>query len=208
MSYRAIAGLELALDLAAAAQPHRIPLLWKSNGFLTPQAVDLIAPALTAVNIDVKAIDDDVHRRLTGAPLAPVLDAVERLRAAGVWSEISTPLIPGASDHPKQLTGIAARIARIDPDIPWHLARFTPDYRLTEHPPTSPATLTRAVAAGRAAGLRYVYVERALGPSGRRTSCLRCGQALVERDVWALTTLSVVHGACPACDSPVPGIWR
>lgn len=201
-------ALELALDLADAARPHRIPLLWKTNGFLTAGAVSLIAPALTAANIDIKAIDDDTHRQLTGAPLTPVLDTVERLRAAGVWIEISTPLIPGASDHPEQLTRIAARIARIDPDIPWHLARFTPDHRLTGHPPTPPATLAQAVTAARAAGLRYVYVERALGPAGRRTTCPRCGQTLVERDVWALTTLSVVHGACPACDTPVPGIWR
>lgn len=201
-------AVELALDLVDAAQPCGIRLLWKSNGFMTAQAVDLVAPALTAVNVDVKANDDDTHRRLTGAPLGPVLDAVERLRAAGVWVEISTPLIPGVCDHPTRLAGIAARIARIDPDIPWHLARFSPDYRLTDQPPTRPAALTRAVAIGHGAGLRYVYVERALGPQGRRTSCLVCGHVLIERDVWALAELTLANGACPACGAAVPGIWR
>lgn len=201
-------AVELALDLAKAARPSGIRLLWKSNGFLTAQAVDLVAPALTAVNIDVKANDDDAHRRLTGAPLGPVLDAIERLRAAGVWIEISTPLIPGASDQPRQLAGIAARIAGIDPDIPWHLARFSPDYRLTDHPPTPPAALAQAVAIGREAGLRYVYVERALGPRGRRTCCPACGHMLVEREVWALARLSLADGACPACRAAIPGVWR
>ncbi|MDT3398737.1 radical SAM protein [Streptomyces sp. B1866] len=74
---------ELTLALAEHARPLGVPLLWKSNGFLTPRAVDLVAPALEAVNIDVKAAEDAPHRRLTGAPLAPVLDALERFRARG-----------------------------------------------------------------------------------------------------------------------------
>ena len=201
-------AVELALDLVAAAGPGGIGLLWKSNGFLTAPAVDLIAPALTAANIDVKAHDDVTHRRLTGAPLRPVLDTIERLRAAGVWIEVSTPLIPGVCDHPTQLAGIAARIARIDPEIPWHLARFWPDYRLADRPPTPPTVLARAVATGHTAGLRYVYVERALGPHGRRTACAGCGYVLIERDVWALAASAVVDGACPVCGATVPGIWR
>jgi pyruvate formate lyase activating enzyme len=201
-------SVELALELAGAAQPHGIPLVWKSNGFLTAEAAHLVAPVLSAVNIDVKADDDDTHRRLTGAPLGPVLDTVERLRAAGVWIEICTPVIPGVSDRPDQLAGIAARIARIDPDIPWHLARFSPDFQLTEPPPTTPGALARAVAVGREAGLRYVYVERAMGAEGRRTSCPGCGHALVERDLWALTELRLVDGACPMCHARIPGLWR
>lgn len=201
-------AIELAVDLGRAAAPLDVPLLWKSNGFLTPEAVDVVAPFLTAVNIDVKADDDTAHRRLTGAPLGPVLDTIARFRAAGVWVEICTPLVPGASDRPHQLAGIAARIAALDPGIPWHLARFSPDHRLAGPPPTSPDALGEAVALGRAAGLRYVYVERALGPAGRRTACPSCGEVLIERDVWALAASSLRDGACPTCRTPVPGIWR
>ncbi|SDT45633.1 AmmeMemoRadiSam system radical SAM enzyme [Actinoplanes derwentensis] len=201
-------ALELALELVEAAGPEGIRLLWKSNGFLTPEAADLVAPILTAVNIDVKADDEQAHRRLTGASLGPVLDTVERLHAAGVWIEVTTPLIPGTSDSADQLAGIARRIARIDRDIPWHLARFSPDYRLTGQPPTSPEALARAVDVGRDAGLRYVYVERALGAPGRHTSCLTCGHVLIERDVWALAGMTLTDGACPECGAGVPGIWR
>jgi pyruvate formate lyase activating enzyme len=198
---------ELTLALAELARPHAIPLVWKSNGFLTPQAVDLLSPALTAVNIDVKAADDTAHRWLTGAPLGPVLDAVERFRAAGVWIEISTPLVPGTASEPAQLRAIAVRLASISRDLPWHLVRFTPDYRLVTARPSSPDSLAAAVAIGHEAGLRYVYVERALGPAGRRTACPACDTTVIDREIWALGENMLVSGSCPACGHHVPGLW-
>lgn len=198
---------ELTLALAELAAPHGIPLFWKSNGFLTAEAVDLVAPVLSAVNIDIKAADDAAHRRLTGAPLGPVLDTVERLRAAGVWVEISTPLVPTTAGEPAQLSAIARRLAAISPDMPWHLLRFTPDYQMVRAAPTTPQALATAVDIGREAGLRYVYVERALGAAGRRTICPSCAATLVERDIWALAANKLVDGACPRCGERVPGIW-
>ncbi|WP_250287145.1 radical SAM protein [Frankia sp. CiP1_Cm_nod2] len=198
---------ELTLDLAALAAPAGVPIVWKTNGFLTASAIDLVAGALDAVNIDVKAADEAAHRRLTGAPLRPVLDAVERLRAAGVWVEVSTPLIPGVSAEPEALRAVARHLAGIDPGIPWHLLRFTPDFRMRRPPPTSPRALAAARAAGRDAGLRFVYVERALGDAGRQTRCPTCDTVLVRRGIWETLESAVTHGRCPHCGQPVPGRW-
>lgn len=198
---------ELTLALAEHAAPAGIPLVWKTNGFLTPAAIDLVAPVLHAVNIDVKAAADAAHRRLTGAPLRPVLDAIERFRAAGVWVEVSTPLIPGVSADPDTLRAIAGHLAGIDPDIPWHLARFTPDFRMRRPPPTPPAALAEAVAIGRGAGLRFVYVERALGGAGRETRCPGCDAVLISRGIWETLENSVTVGACAHCALPIPGRW-
>jgi pyruvate formate lyase activating enzyme len=106
---------ELTLSLAEHAGPRGVPLVWKTNGFLTTAAVDMVAGALEAVNIDVKAADEGAHRRLTGAALRPVLDALERFRAAGVWVEVSTPLIPGVSAEPAALASIARHLAASTP---------------------------------------------------------------------------------------------
>jgi pyruvate formate lyase activating enzyme len=162
-------------------------------------------------NVDVKAADEAAHRRLTGESLRPVLDAVERFRGAGVWVEVSTPLIPGVSAEPAAIAAIARRLASIDPDIPWHLLRFTPDFRMRRPPPTGPDALAAAVAAGRAAGLRFVYVERALGPAGRATRCPGCDTVLVERGIWETSAVALAGAAgdaCPRCDRQIPGRWR
>jgi pyruvate formate lyase activating enzyme len=199
---------ELTLELARLAEPFGIPIVWKSNGFLTPQAIDLVIPVLAAVNIDVKAAHDSDHRQLTGAPLGPVLDTVERFFRAGVWVEVSTPLIPGTADTPEKISVIAGRIAAISRDIPWHVMRFTPDHQMVTATPSRPAALAEAVAIGRAAGLRFVFVERALGAAGRRTDCPRCATPLIQRDIWALRENLLTDGTCPACGLAIPGVWR
>lgn len=197
----------LAPELTLALAEYGLPLIWKTNGYLTAEAIDAVAPALTAVNIDIKAADEAGHRHLTGASLGPVLDAVERFRSAGVWVEVSTPLIPGTSADSVSLQSIAARLAVIDRDIPWHLLRFTPDFRLSSAAPTAPDALREARDIGHGAGLRFVYVERALGPEGRNTSCPVCGIKLVDRDIWKMVENVIVDGQCPRCGLPIPGRW-
>src|SRR3984957_13848737 len=194
---------ELTLDIAA----HGVPVVWKSNGYVTPEAIAVLAPALLAVNIDIKAADEAAHRRLTGASLGPVWKAVEEFRAAGEWVELSTPLIPGTSASPQTISVIAARIASIDANIPWHLLRFTPDYRMRRAAPTQPSALASARAIGREAGLAFVYVERALGSPGRKTSCPECGTQLVDRGVWSMVHNRLRDGRCPGCEFSMPGRW-
>jgi pyruvate formate lyase activating enzyme len=200
-------AIELTLALAEAGRPMGVDVVWKSNGFLTPAALAMVAPALAAVNVDVKAADEDRHRRLTGAPLAPVLDTIRELRARGVWVEVSTPLIPTVNADPAALAQIATTLARIDTAMPWHLLRFTPTFRMAEHRPTPPARLAEAVQIGRTAGLRHVYVERALGAAGRTTFCPACGAETVTRGIWSTEDNRLRHGACPACATPVQGRW-
>lgn len=198
---------ELTLQLAAEARPRSVPILWKSNGFLSSSALRQLAPALDAVNLDLKAADDRKHRALTGAPLAPIWDALEGFAAAGVWLEVSTPLVPGFCDSEQDWRTIAESIARIDPDIPWHLLRFTPDFRMRRARPTSPRDLERAASIGREAGLRHVYVERALGPEGRATTCQGCGRPVIRRGIASTLDVELEHGACATCREPIAGRW-
>ena len=199
---------ELTLALADRARGSGVELVWKTNGFITPEALDVVAPHLAAVNVDLKAIDETRHRGLTGAPLAPVLDAIGRFVRAGVWVEISTPLIPGVNADDDSIARLAETITRISPKIPWHLVRFMPDHRMRSLPPTSPGTLERAAALARQAGLQFVYVERALGLAGRNTQCPRCCETVVRRDIWRTIGDAAFDGQCPRCNHTLPGRWK
>ncbi|MDG6101429.1 radical SAM protein [Dactylosporangium aurantiacum] len=194
---------EMTLDLAARGRAVGVEVVWKSNGFLTPEAVAVCAPALAAVNIDLKGVDEPSHRRLTGAPAQPVVAAIRAFREHGTWVEVSTPLIPGVTDP----AAVATTIAAIGTDIPWHLVRFTPAYRMQDADPTAPDALVEAVDAGRAAGLRYIYVERALGDAGRATRCPSCAATVVRRGIWSLEENLLDNGRCPGCATVLEGRW-
>ena len=198
---------ELTIELAARAQPLGVPLVWKTNGFLTARAVDRLGPCLAAVNIDIKASDERRHRALTGASLAPIWETLERFRGLGVWVEVSTPLIPRISHTDEALSAIASRISHISPDIPWHILRFNPEFRMPNYLPSSTAALEKARTIGLDMGLRHVYVERALGATGRSTSCPTCGEVVIIRDIWAVSDMRLQEGRCAACGSSIAGVW-
>jgi pyruvate formate lyase activating enzyme len=200
-------AIELSLALAEAGGPAGVALVWKTNGFMTAAARKAVMPVLAAVNLDLKAADEAAHQELTGGALAPVLDTLADFLAAGIWVEVSTPVIPGVNARPDQLATIASRIAALSVDVPWHLLRWTPGYRLADGNPTTPQALREASQIGRQAGLRHVYVERAIGPEGRNTACPGCERTLVQRGIWALEHTDVDHGKCPYCGHHMAGRW-
>lgn len=200
-------SLAIELTLAIAALTAR-PLVWKTNGYMTPEAVEAVATHLAAVNVDLKAPDDARSRNLTGGALAPVIDTIDRFVRAGVWVEVSTPLIPDFNADAQSVKRMAEIVCRIGAHVPWHLLRFTPEFRMREMRPTHPDELAMASAIGSAAGLRHVYVERALGASGRNTACSGCRRDVVTRDIWKLRENVLVDGACPDCGTRVEGRWE
>lgn len=198
---------ELTLALAAHARPAGVPVMWKTNGFLTDAALDRLLPALDAVNVDLKAVDDASHRALTGAPLAPVLAAMARMAASGLWVEVSTPLLPGFNDDERWVRAMARSVAALGPEVPWHLLRFQPEFRWKDRDPTHPDALARAAVWARDEGLHHIYVERALGEVGRTTKCISCSAVVVTREIWAPGQSRLINGACPACGAAVAGRW-
>lgn len=198
---------ELTVALARAGQRLGVEVIWKTNGFLQPEAARSLAGHLAAANVDLKSVDGPRHRALTGADPGPVLETIEIFRQAGVWVEVSTPLIPEVNNDTASLRAIAQRIAAIDRHIPWHLVRFHPDYKMHRSTPTTNDRLAAGQRVGKEEGLAYVYVERAFGDVGRATHCPGCEELLVRRDIWRLAECRLEGGRCPRCSVDIAGRW-
>jgi len=89
----------------------------------------------------------------------------------GVWVEVTTLVIPGRNDGDEELRAIAKYLVSLSPDLPWHLSRFHPDYRVDRIPPTPVERLLAARAIGLAEGLRHVYVGNVPAEDGESTRC-------------------------------------
>ena len=201
---------EWAVAIFREARAHGLATAFVSNGNGTPRVLDYLRPHLDAYKVDLKGFDDRHYREL-GGRLQPILDTIQWLYHAGVWIEIVTLLVPGFNDGEAELRRLTEFIARVSPDIPWHVTAFHQDYRMTEPANTTPAMLLRAADIARKAGLRYVYAGNAAGPR-RRTSnirrCADCGERLIARYGYFIQDYRIqADGSCPSCKVGIPGCW-
>ena len=198
---------EFAFDTAKLAHEAGLKNIFVSNGYMGPEAAREIAPYLAADNIDLKAFTDKFYKEVCGARLQPVLDTIKLMKELGVWLEITTLIIPGWNDSDAELKDIAGFIAALSPDIPWHVSRFWPTYRMLDRPPTPAETLRRAREIGLAAGLNYVYVGNIRDADGENTKCPQCRQAVIERNGFQITANRLQDGNCPACGTAIAGVF-
>ena len=200
---------EYAYDTAKLAHAQGIRNVFVSSGFETLAALTMIEPYLDAINVDLKAFTDRFYRDVCGTRLQPVLRNIEHIaRSNRTWIEITTLLIPGLNDSEAGLRDMAAWLASVSPDLPWHLSAFRPEYQMLDRPATSHRTLMRAWEIGREAGLRYVYVGNVHDSQRESTHCPACGQLLISRSWYNVTTHWRERGVCHACGERIPGVWR
>jgi pyruvate formate lyase activating enzyme len=199
--------LEFVLATARLAREAGLANVLVTNGYQTPEALDLLGPVVDAANVDLKSFDDRFYRRTCGARLAPVLEALVGMRERGIWVEVTTLLIPGLNDDPDGLTALARWIvAEMGPETPWHVSRFFPAYRLTDLDPTPVTTIERAVQIGRGAGLSHVYSGN-VGDGDEDTSCAGCGELLIRRRGYASRPEpGLAGGRCVRCGHALAGV--
>ena len=200
---------EWGVAVFTQARAHGLLTGFVSNGNGTERVLEYVRPFIDLYKVDLKSFDDRHYREL-GGRLQPILDTITWLQASGVWLEIVTLLIPGFNDSESELRGLTRFLARVSPDIPWHVTAFHQDYRMLDVANTTPAMLTRAATIGREEGLRFVYAGNLPGRVGglEDTHCHGCGERLIKRFGYLIQEYRVTSdGGCPACALPVPGRW-
>lgn len=196
---------EYAYDTARLAHESGIANVYVTNGYMTAEMLALLHPYLDGANVDLKAFCKKTYQRLVGAGLGPVLDSMKRMKALGIWLEVTTLVIPGINDGPKELREVAQFISQeLGPETPWHISRFHPGYLMADRPPTPVRTLQQAQEIGLEEGLYYVYQGNVAGESN--TYCHECGQLLIRRRGYWIAADNIRDGRCPSCSTPVAGI--
>lgn len=198
--------MEYALEVARKAHDVGMKNVFVSNGFMTKEALEAIAPYLDAANVDLKAFSKSFYSEQCGAQLKPVLKTLERMKKRGIWLEVTTLLIPGLNDNPDELRQLAGFLAALDPGIPWHVSRFHPTYLLADRPSTPVRTLHLAREIGLEAGLNYVYTGNVPGDDGENTYCHQCKGLLIERYGFSIQRRALKDGRCEKCGTPLGGV--
>ena len=126
-----------------------------TNGGLVRKYADELLPHVDALNIDLKGFSDEFYRYVKGE-----FDTVKEFIKAAVEHkchvELTTLAIPTKNDDPEEMEREAEWIASISPDIPLHLSRFFPRYKVDDLPPTPAETIYRLKDFAQKK-LKYVY---------------------------------------------------
>ena len=137
-----LVGWEFVRDCAQEIHERGLFNVLVSNGCASEEVIAEIAPLVDAANIDLKGPSQDYYDWV-GGDFNAVCKTIATLREAGCHVEVTTLIVPGRNDSDADIDAIAAFIASVSPDIPLHVTRFFPRWRMMDASPTPVATLHR-----------------------------------------------------------------
>ncbi len=198
---------EYTLDSAKCAKSRGLFTNYVTNGYMTEEALDAIAPFLDVYRVDIKGFSEKTYERIGHIKdYRKILETTKKAKEHGMHVEVVTNIIPRINDDEKELRDIASWIKNtLGLGIPWHVTRFYPDLKLSRLPPTPVTALERAWSIGKEEGLWYVYIGNVPGHRWENTYCHICEELLIERYVFDIVSNKIKGGRCSHCGTTIPG---
>ena len=150
-------------DTAKLAHEKGLKCVLVTNGTASLPVLAEIIPYMDAMNIDLKGFTDRYYREVLKGDrqmtMAFIREAVKRCHV-----ELTTLIVPGENDSREEMLELSGWIAGLEDvsggktgrDIPLHISRFFPRYRMTDRGPTDVKTVYELVEAAKQ-NLKYVY---------------------------------------------------
>ncbi|MBI5326511.1 MAG: AmmeMemoRadiSam system radical SAM enzyme [Ignavibacteriae bacterium] len=182
-----------------------------SNGFFTKEAVEIIDKEnlLNAINIDLKFMDEQKYKKITGGRLEPVLDSIKRIYDLRdkIHMEIINLVIPGENDSDEDFEKLCEFISSVSLNIPLHFSRFYPHYKMNNKHSTELSSLLKAKQIAQNRGIKYIYIGNTTIPGAEDTHCPNCSELLIARNKYGIVenNLSVKNDIpfCPKCKAEI-----
>ena len=200
--------IEFAHAIATCARTEGIKNIFVSNGFMSNEAIEYIAPVLDAINVDIKADSEEFYRKFCKGDMTPVWNTIKQMIQHEVWVEATSLLIPGRNDSEAQVRKMGEKLHSLSKDIPWHLSGFHPDYKALDVEHTSDEILKHAYTIAQDIGLNYVYTGNIDDSETQSTQCVHCGELLIERTGNFSSIAGLESGKCNNCQKTIPGVWE
>ena len=150
-----LVGYEFVRDCAGLVRERGLKNVLVTNGTLLQEPLKKLLPLIDAMNVDLKGFSEGYYRWL-GGDLETVKAFIKTSDEAGCHVEVTTLAVPGENDGGEEMDAEARWLASLNPEIPLHVSRFFPRYRVLDKPPTSVETVY-ALAETARRHLKHVY---------------------------------------------------
>jgi pyruvate formate lyase activating enzyme len=202
--------LEFARDIGVAAHQSGLFNVVVSNGYGTPEAVELFAEFVDCMVVGLKAnASTSFLRKHSGVPSAePIFETLSGLKKNNVHIEVSDLVVPVMGDSLDQAGTLSRWIVdMLGPETPVHFVAYYPSSKLSDVPMTPLNTLEAHCKAAYDAGLRYVYVANFPGNDHESTYCPRCKEIVIARFGYEIRTWRLDQkNRCLSCGQRIPMI--
>jgi pyruvate formate lyase activating enzyme len=158
-----LVGYEYVRDTAKLAHGKGMKCVLVTNGTASLSVLEELAPYIDAMNIDLKGFTDRYYREVLkgdrGMTMEFIREAVKQCHV-----ELTTLIVPGENDTGAEMLELSGWIAGLRDvyggkpgrDIPLHVSRFFPRYRMTDRAATEPGKVYELVETARK-NLRFVH---------------------------------------------------
>ncbi|AQS10989.1 4-hydroxyphenylacetate decarboxylase activating enzyme [Clostridium saccharobutylicum] len=169
-----------------------------TNGYINEEPLMKLLPYVDAMNIDLKGYTNKYYNKICGAKLDPVLETIRRCNDH-CHVEITTLLVRDENDSIEEASEIAKFIASVNENIPLHLSRYFPRYKMNN----AATKVECIIEAQREAKkyLKYVYVGNVDGIDNN-TYCPKCNELLIRRNGYN-TEVMIEDNRCRKCGEEI-----
>jgi pyruvate formate lyase activating enzyme len=201
--------MEFAHDVGVEARRNGLINIFVSNGYDTPDAVNMMNDFLDCITIDFKgnAETNFVRKYIGIANAEPIFQTILEIKnKTKTHMEFTDLVIPEVGDN----LGEARKLSRwlydnLGPDFPIHFLRFHPDYKMMNIPHTPVKTLEEHCKIARQEGLKYVYVGNVPGHPWEHTYCPECNSVAIKRYGFDITGWNLdKDNRCKNCGYQLP----
>ncbi len=199
---------EYAYDTAKLAHDDGLFNTFVTNGYMTREAVETIAPFLDAATVDFKgAGDKEFYREFSSVPsVEPIHECLLEMKRQNIHIEITNLVVPKIGDSLEQLRMLVKWIKNnLGEDTPLHLLAFRPQYKITDLPSTPVKTIEQSIQVAHEEGLHYVYAGNVPGHRSENTYCPKCGSPAIERLGLSILSWNLTpENKCAKCGNVIP----
>ena len=219
-----ITWYEFVLETSEDAKEKDLYTVLNTNGYIRKEPAEELFTYIDAMNIDVKAFNDQIYHSTCGGKLQPVLDTCVLAKELGIHVELTYLLIPGLNDSSDEIADFSRWVVEyMGTDTPVFFFRFSPFHRLSNLPRQSMDRMLEAESIAKQAGLNYVYFG-GVADAIKDTMCPACSSIVIERKAddstgkvcfrgdevsrfcpsVAEVKVNIQNGCCPKCGLSIP----
>jgi len=191
---------EFAYESAKLAKKGDLYTCYVSNGFISEDPLIELSSVIDAINIDIKAFNEDFYKKYCKAKLKPVLDSCNIAKNKGMHLELTYLVIPTLNDSIEEIKKFCIWVVdNLGQDTPIHFSRFHPDYKLKDLPPTPIEKLIEIYNLSKDIGIFYPYIGNVPHGEYENTICPNCGNLCIERNIYSITIRHLNNNRCKKC---------